>query len=93
MAIDLTLPATVAGVVAILCAVVAVAAWRAMVRTGNRGITLVSLAFALLALKGGLKAWNLAFRGPESPTIELVFSLVDLTAVGLIAWPILRSRG
>lgn len=86
-------PAVVAAVVGVLCAIIAVAAWRAMLETGNRGIQLVSLAFALLAVKGLAKATYLAAVGRETVLLELGFSLLDLAAVLLIAWPLLRPRG
>lgn len=89
---DLTLPAVVAGVVGTLCAVIAIAAWRAMLHTGNRGITLVSIAFGVLSAKNFAKSVNLAIRKEEGPGLELLFSLLDLTAVALIAWPLLRHR-
>ena len=86
-------PAAVsAGLVAMVCTVIAVASWRAVVRTGNRGIQLVVLAFILLAAKNLVKCLRLAAGLPEGSAWELTFSLVDLGAVALIAWPILRGR-
>lgn len=83
----------IAGVVATLCAAIAIAAWRALLRTGNRQIGFVVAAFALLAAKGVAKAFALATGSPDASAFELVFSLADLTAVGLIAWPIFGRRG
>ncbi len=80
-----------AGLVALLCAVIAAASWRALLRTANRRIALVVAAFAILALKNLVKCILLVQRG-ENPAFELVFSLTDLTAVGLIAAPILSRR-
>lgn len=88
-----TLAAGSAGLVAILCGAVAVAAWRAVVRTGNRRIHLVAAAFALLSAKNLVKTVGLAKGNPESATLELVFSLCDLAAVALIAVPLLTPRG
>lgn len=81
-----------AGVVALLCGAIAVASWRAVVRTGNRRIQLVVAAFAILAAKNLVKALRLASGEPDSPSLELVFSLTDLVAVALIAWPLFVPR-
>jgi len=81
------------GVVAMLCALVAYGCRRAVLRTGNRRIQFVTYAFLLLAAKNLLKAINVASTTPENATIELAFSLADLAAVGLIAWPMLSNRG
>ncbi|HUR62355.1 MAG TPA: hypothetical protein VM286_08355 [Candidatus Thermoplasmatota archaeon] len=80
------------GLVALLCGAIAVAAWRALLRTGNTRIRNVVLAFALLAAKNLIKALHLASGSPESAALELAFSLVDLGAVALIAWPLLARR-
>ncbi|MEA3189879.1 MAG: hypothetical protein QOD77_461 [Thermoplasmata archaeon] len=77
------------GAVAVLCGIVAVGCWRAVLRTGNRRIQLVAWAFALLAAKNLVKAAVMA-SGGEDGALELAFSLADLAAVGLIAYPILR---
>lgn len=82
--------ATSAGLVFVLCAVVAVAARRALVLTGNRRLHLVILAFALLAAKNLAKAVGLVVGGAEGEATELAFSLVDLAAVALIAWALVR---
>jgi hypothetical protein len=85
--------ATSAGTVAVLSGGIAMASWRAVVRTGNRRIQFVALAFAILAAKNLVKAIHLASGSPESSFLELVFSLCDLTSVGLIAAPLLMPRG
>ena len=82
-----------AGLVAILSGVVAVAAWRALLHTGNRNIGFVVAAFAVLALRNLAKALALSSGRPESADGEFVFSLLDLLVVGLIAWPIFLRRG
>lgn len=82
-----------AGLVALLCAIIAAASWRAMQRTGNRAIGYVVAAFALLSLKNLVKALTLAAVGDETGWHELAFSLADLVAVALIAWPLLLRRG
>ena len=84
--------AVVAGAVGLVAAVVAFAAWRATLRSGNRAILFVVAAFGLLALKGAAKAWSLSGGEPESRNVELLFSLVDLAVVGLVAWPLLTRR-
>jgi hypothetical protein len=82
-----------AGLVALLCAIIAAASWRAMQRTGNRAIGYVIAAFVLLALKNLVKALTLASFGDETAWHEFAFSLTDLVAVGLIATPLLLRRG
>lgn len=92
IALSPPLVAVNAAVVASVSAVVAIASWRAMVRTGNRHIGFVAGAFALLSLKGIVKAYVLAGGQGEPAELEFVFSLVDLAVVGLVAWPLLLSR-
>lgn len=82
-----------AGLVALVCAIIAAASWRVLQRTGNRGIAPVVAAFVLLSLKGLAKALTLAAVGDETGWHELVFSLTDLVAVLLIASPLLMRRG
>jgi hypothetical protein len=93
VAADLGIPAVIAGVVGTVCVILALACWRAMLRTGNRHIYFVMAAFTVLAVKAFAKAFMLASIGQEGPQVELAFSLFDLTAVGLFAWPILRRGG
>lgn len=81
-----------AGLVAVLCAIIAAASWRVLQRTGNRAIGYVVAAFALLSLKNLAKALTLASVGDESGWHELAFSLTDLVAVALIAAPLLLRR-
>jgi hypothetical protein len=89
---DLGAPVAIAAIVATLCALLAVASWRALVRTGNRGIYWVVAAFCVMALKNFVKAFTLGTTG-ETPGEELVFSLLDLATVSLFAWPLLRRMG
>jgi hypothetical protein len=91
VALALGIPAVIAAVVATVCAVLAFASWRAVVRTGNRAIQFVVLAFSVMAAKNLAKAVSLGSGTPESPELELVFTLFDVTAVSLFAWPILRT--
>jgi hypothetical protein len=81
-----------AGLVAVLSGIVAAAAWRALVRTGNRNVGYIIAAFALLALKNLAKAAALS-SDMDGPDQEFLFSLVDLVVVGLIAYPIVLRRG
>lgn len=85
-------PALIVGTVAVLCGLIAGAAWRAMVRTGNRNIGLVVGAFVLLSAKNLVKAIELAAGQTETVLGELVFSLVDLVAVGMIAAPLFLRK-
>lgn len=82
------LPTLLVATVAVLCGIVAVGCWRAVLRTGNRRIQLVALAFAILAAKNLAKA-AVVGTGDEGP-FEPLFSLADLAAVALVAYPILR---
>jgi hypothetical protein len=92
VALGIEAAALSAGIVALLCGAIAIASWRAVVRTGNRRIQLVVAAFAILAAKNLVKALRLAAGQPDSPVLELMFSLADLLAVALIAWPLLMPR-
>ena len=92
MALPLAAPALIAAVVGTVCLLLALASWRAMLRTGNRGIYFVIAAFLVMATKGFAKSFTLS-AGAETPDAELVFSLFDLAAVGLFAWPLLRRLG
>lgn len=78
--------------VALLSFAVSGASWRALVRTGNPAIGYVVAAFALLGAKNAWKATYL-LRGASVPSpVEVVFTLFDVTMVGLIAWPLLGRR-
>lgn len=90
---SVTWAAASAGTVAVLCGVIAFASWRAVVRTGNKRIQFVVLAFLLLSAKNVFKAVHFASGAPEDAALELVFSLVDLATVVLIAWPLVGGLG
>lgn len=81
-----------ASVVATLAAAVSIGAWRAMLRTGNSSITLVALAFAILAAKNAAKAVLLVQLTAVPTALEALFGLADVAMVGLIAWPLLARR-
>ncbi|MCA1814638.1 MAG: DUF5985 family protein [Halobacteriales archaeon] len=91
MVLDNGPAAITAGMVTVACLAIAAASWRATVRTGNPNITYVTAAFLLLGVKNLVKALDL-LNGTESGLAELGFSLTDLVAVGLIAWPLLAPR-
>lgn len=92
MALGFELAALNVGLVAVLCGLIAAATWRAVLRTGNRRIGYVTAAFALLTLKNLVKAVLLSSSGGESAAMEIAFSLTDLVAVALIAWPLVLRR-
>ena len=50
------------------------------------------MAFLLLAVKNLVKTLDLASGREGGAFEELAFSLADLAAVGLIAWPMLWRR-
>jgi hypothetical protein len=88
----LDLVAVNALLVAALAALVAAGAWRALLRTGNATIGYVVAGFLVLAGKNLLKAFLWGSVGEEAK--EVAFSLLDLAAVLLIAYPlVLRRRG
>lgn len=84
--------AILVGIVAVLCGLVAFGSRLAVVRTGNRRIHFVTWAFVLLACKNLLKAIDMAAGREGEAFEEILFSAVDLIAVGLIAWPLLWRR-
>lgn len=81
-----------AGCAALTCAGLAAASWRALVRTGNGMILWLVLGFALLGLKNAVKSYRAFVDLPDSFGIEIAFSLVDLVAVVLMAWPFIAGR-
>jgi hypothetical protein len=85
------LAATAAAVVGTASVVIAVAAWRSLLASGNRNIGFVVAAFAVLAAKSFVKSTTLA-SGEEGAGVELALTLCDLVVVGLFAWPILFPR-
>lgn len=89
---DLDAPVAIAAIVGTLCALLALASWRALVRTGNRGIYWVVAAFLVMSAKNFAKALTLGTTG-ETPTEELLFSMADLATAGLFAWPLLVRMG
>ncbi len=92
LTISQAVPAVISAIVAAMCGLLAYASWRALVRTGNGSIGYVVAAFALMGAKSLAKALSLGLLGAEGPELELLFTLVDVTVVGLFAWPILRPR-
>jgi hypothetical protein len=83
--------ALAAGGTALACGAVALGSWRALLRTGNPTVGFFVAGFALFAVKNALKA-GLAFAdAPEAALVESLFSLSDLAAVVLIAWPLVRG--
>lgn len=92
VSVPLAVPALIAAVVGTVCAVLALASWRALVRTGNRGIYFIVAAFGVLALKGFIKSLTLS-TGGETAAVELAFSFMDLATVTFFAWPLLRRVG
>lgn len=81
-----------AGCAALTCAGLSAASWRALVRTGNRMILWLVLGFALLGLKNAVKSYRAVADLPDSFFVEIAFSLADLAAVALMAWPVLVGR-
>jgi hypothetical protein len=80
------------GVVTLLAFAVSGASYRAMLRTGNRAVGFVALAFLLLGAKSAVKASYL-LRDVAVPTgTEILFTLADVAMVALIAWPLLARR-
>lgn len=84
--------ALAAGAAALTSALVAAASWRALVRTGNQTLGWFVLAFLLLAAKSAVKSGRAFADMPDSLLAESLFSLADLAAVALVAWPIVLRR-
>lgn len=81
-----------AGIAALTCAGLSVASWRALVRTGNGMILWFTLGFGVMGVKNAMKSYRAFLDIPDSFFVEIVFSLADLVAVGLIAWPVIAGR-
>ena len=82
----------VAALVGMVSLVVAGGAWRGLIRTGNKSMGYVVGAFALIAVKNLAKAAFAVGGLPDTQAREMVFSLMDLGAVALIAWPLVGVR-
>lgn len=91
------LPAASAGVsilVAVLALVMAVVAFRAASKRGNRALRVVGLAFVVFTAKNVFSAWNVTFHAVPHDAIELVLSLFDLVLLALLFAPLVfRRRG
>lgn len=87
-----TAVAITAGLVALTCIAVSIASRRALVRTGNGAIAYFVWAFALLGIKNAVKSYRAWSGLTDTYAIESAFSIVDLVAVALIAWPIITRR-
>jgi len=90
--VSLTVVAAAATFAALTSAVLAGASWRALLRTGNADIGWFVAAFGVLALKNAAKAYRALADVPESTLVESAFSIADLLAVALIAWPLIARR-
>ena len=82
-------PLVGSGVVAALSLGVSAASYRAMLRTGNSLLGFLVAAFLLLGVKSALKVAFL-LRGAVPAAWEATFTLADVAAFSLIAWPLLR---
>lgn len=82
----------------LLALAMAIVAFRARQRSGNRGLTLVALAFMVFAAKNAFSAYNVVAHEREGwlavphDEIELVLSLFDLALLLLLFAPFLRRR-
>ena len=81
-----------AGVAALTCAGLSAASWRALVRTGNGMLMWFTLGFAVMGLKSAVKSYRAFLDVPDSFGVEIAFSIVDVLAVGFIAWPVIAGR-
>ena len=78
------------GLVGVLSLGVSAASYRAMIRTGNPTLGFLVVAFMLIGVKSVVKVWFLL--GAGVPTLwEAIFTLADVAAFGLIAFPLLRG--
>lgn len=82
----------VAGLVGVVSLGIAGGAWRGLVRTGNRTMGFVLAAFVLIAVKNLAKATFLVGGFEDTQAREMIFSLMDLGAVVIIAWPMVGMR-
>lgn len=81
-----------AGAAALTCAALSAASWRALVRTGNGVLLWFTIGFALMGVKSATKSYRAFMDIPDSFVVEVVFSLADLVAVVLLAWPVVAGR-
>lgn len=97
MAPDLALlSAATSVVVGFVALAMAVLAWRARARTGNRQLVFVGAAFAAILAKSLFSAWDVTQPQPHPvphDALELVLSLFDLATITLLAAPfVLKAR-
>lgn len=81
-----------AGGAALTCAALSVASWRALLRTGNGMIAWLVVGFAILGVKNAVKSYRAFVDIPDSLLVESLFSLADLAAVILVAYPVVAGR-
>lgn len=84
--------AVAAGVTALTCGALSAASWRAMINSGNASLSWFTAGFAVLGVKNAAKSIMGFAAAPGSEAIEGIFSLADLLAVALIAWPLVAAR-
>jgi hypothetical protein len=88
--VETELAAWIAGAVALAALGIGVAARNALLRTANKNILYVALAFLVFAGKNAVKGIHLT-QGPETAPWEIAFSLVDLLAMVLILVPLAQT--
>jgi heme A synthase len=102
-----TTPALVSAATSLIVGLVAlglaVMAWRARARSGNRQLLFVGAAFVVIVAKSLFSAWDVTTVTASSPLglpqhvvphdyLELVLSLFDLLTIALLAAPFALKR-
>jgi len=91
--------AATSALVAILALAMAVVAFRARAKRGNKALTLVAWAFVVFALKNVFSGYNVvaheraAWPSVPHDEIELILSLFDLVIMLFLFAPFLLRRG
>lgn len=91
--------AATSGLVALLALVMAIVAFRARIRRGNKALALVGWAFVIFCVKNVFSGYNVIAHDqvgwPSIPhdEIELILSLFDLVILLLLFAPFLLRRG
>lgn len=105
LALEETLPAltpysaATSGIVALMALIMAIVAFRARSKRGNKALTLVGWAFVVFAVKNLFSGYNVVAHErsgwPSVPhdEIELVLSLFDLVIMLFLFAPFLLRRG
>lgn len=77
-------------IVSVILAILAGVAFKAAARAGNVKLNYVASAFAILALKGAITSFSMQTHIIAHGYLEFFGSVMDLAAVSLLIFPLLK---